>query len=97
MTMFKAAALDLHNAEQAVENIMQGLPQAVNSLPKKMENILNINLRTSDSVSLPIYGSVRVADTPYVKPTKATTDEQVAELKEDTEDTNEATAEKDAQ
>ena len=40
------------------ENIMAVVPQVADNIPKKWKNIQSINIKTSDSISLPIYNSL---------------------------------------
>jgi ribosome biogenesis protein UTP30 len=40
------------------ENILAVVPQVVENIPKKWKNIQSINIKTSDSISLPIFNSL---------------------------------------
>ncbi|KAJ2960705.1 hypothetical protein NQZ79_g3906 [Umbelopsis isabellina] len=40
------------------ENILAVVPQVVENIPKKWKNVQSINIKTSDSISLPIFNSL---------------------------------------
>ena len=42
---------------QIKENVMEALPQIISKIPGKWENIQNLNLKTGNSTSLPIFNS----------------------------------------
>ncbi|KAG9406048.1 Ribosomal L1 domain-containing protein 1 [Aphanomyces cochlioides] len=44
--------------EKIIENIIEGTKNIVEHVPKKWKNIKSINIKTSDSVALPIYNSL---------------------------------------
>lgn len=44
--------------QQIFENILTVVPQVVDNIPKKWKNIQSINIKTSDSVSLPIFNAL---------------------------------------
>ncbi|RUP43781.1 hypothetical protein BC936DRAFT_136742 [Jimgerdemannia flammicorona] len=56
----KAQSKDkLIDDDQAVfENLQTALPHIIDKIPSKWKNIQSLNLKTSDSVSLPIYNSL---------------------------------------
>ncbi|RUS26780.1 ribosomal protein L1 [Jimgerdemannia flammicorona] len=43
---------------QVFENLQTALPHIIDKIPSKWKNIQSLNLKTSDSVSLPIYNSL---------------------------------------
>jgi ribosome biogenesis protein UTP30 len=44
--------------QQIFENILTVVPQVVDNIPKKWKNIQSINIKTSDSISLPIFNAL---------------------------------------
>ncbi|CAK4616560.1 hypothetical protein LEN26_010335 [Aphanomyces euteiches] len=51
-------AHDGMDIEKIIENIIEGTKNIVEHVPKKWKNIKSINIKTSDSVALPIYNSL---------------------------------------
>lgn len=52
--------------EQVLGNLMTGLPAVVNKIPRKWKNVKSINIKTSDSIALPVYS--HVGDIPNPSP-----------------------------
>ena len=45
-------------AEQAVENVIDAVAEIAKIVPRGWKNIKSLNLKTTDSISLPIYTSL---------------------------------------
>lgn len=52
--------------DQVLENLMTALPAVVDKIPKKWKNVKSINIKTSDSIALPVYS--HVGDIPNPSP-----------------------------
>lgn len=54
--------------DEVVENLVTGLPAVVNKIPRKWKNVKSINIKTSDSIALPVYSNV--GDIPLPSPSE---------------------------
>eukprot|EP00124_Ichthyophonus_hoferi_P005279 Ihof_evm2s725 gene=Ihof_evmTU2s725 len=54
--------------EQIIENIMAGMEGVVDKIPHKWANVQSVHIKTSESVSLPIYASVPTLEITDVAP-----------------------------
>jgi ribosome biogenesis protein UTP30 len=50
----KAGHLDMSVGE-LVDNLLSAIPEIVKNIPKKWDNVLNIHIKSAESVALPIY------------------------------------------
>ena len=52
----KVGSTDM-KADEIIENVMTALPHIIDHVPKKWKNVQSINLKTSNSIALPIFNS----------------------------------------
>ncbi|KAI9026845.1 ribosomal protein L1p/L10e family-domain-containing protein [Hyaloraphidium curvatum] len=68
------------SAEEIVDNVMSGIPEAIAKIPRKWKNIQSIHLKTTESVAIPLYHSLPDNIATDKKKRKAV-DEQQDEMK----------------
>ncbi|KAI9208873.1 ribosomal protein L1p/L10e family-domain-containing protein [Polychytrium aggregatum] len=69
-----------HSAEQIAENIIGAIDLIVGRIPRKWANILSIGLKTTNSVSLPIYNSLPSHAKALPKPKNPTSLKDIKEV-----------------
>ncbi|KAJ3329816.1 hypothetical protein HDU76_007084 [Blyttiomyces sp. JEL0837] len=80
-------------ATQVKENVLGAINKIVDKIPRKWANILSLQLKTSDSIALPIYNSLPDEEEPAAEVNKSTKKGKAE--KEETIEDNEAVEEED--